>query len=207
MIRVRDFVRSASDAFWTELADRAPWEWTHDVTSIVARLAARVGADFQRSGDVAVHVRARVEVGARILAPAVVGPDCFVAATALVRGGCWLDAGCTLGPGVELKSSFLFAGSCLAHFNFVGDSVLGSDVNLEAGAVIANHRNERTERRIHIRVAGTPVDTGVEKFGALVGDGARIGANAVIAPGALLPRGAIVDRLALVDQCPDRSSR
>lgn len=81
----------------------------------------------------------------------------------------------------------------------MGDSVLGADVNVEAGAMIANYRNERADKRIRIRTEGGEIDTGVEKFGALIGDHARIGANAVIAPGALIPRGAIVPRLGLVD--------
>jgi bifunctional N-acetylglucosamine-1-phosphate-uridyltransferase/glucosamine-1-phosphate-acetyltransferase GlmU-like protein len=133
----------------------------------------------------------------------VVGPGCFVAAGAYVRGGCWLEADCILGPGAELKSSFVFAGSKLAHFNFVGDSVLGEGVNLEAGSIIANYRNELADKRVHVLVDGRAVDTGVEKFGAVVGDRVRIGANAVIAPGALLPEGTVVPRLALVDQRPD----
>ena len=202
MIRVVDFVHGARATPLADLADTAPWHWTRDAEAIVARLRGRLGEGFRVSGDAAVHASARVEPGSRIVGPAIVGPDCFIAAGALVRGGCWLDARCTLGPGVELKSSFLFAGTSLAHFNFVGDSVLGAGVNLEAGAVIANQRNEWSDRRIRLLHAGEVVDTGVEKFGALVGDGARIGANAVIAPGALLARGRSVSRLELVDQAP-----
>ena len=112
----------------------------------------------------------------------------------------WLDAGCVVGPGVELKSTLMFAGTTVAHLNFVGDSILGAGVNIEAGAVIANHRNERADKRIRIRYGDRILDTGVTKFGALIGDGARIGANAVIAPGALIERGAVVERLTLVDQ-------
>ena len=84
-----------------------------------------------------------------------------------------------------------------------GDSILGADVNCEAGAVIANFRNERGDRRIRIRHGDEVIDTGTERFGALVGDGARIGANAVIAPGAILAHGTVVGRLALVDQSPE----
>lgn len=102
-----------------------------------------------------------------------------------------------------MKSSLLFAGSRLAHLNFVGDSILGADVNCEAGAVIANFRNERKDRRIRILQDGEVIDTGVERFGAVLGDGARIGANAVIAPGALLAPSQVVPRLGLVDQSPE----
>jgi UDP-N-acetylglucosamine diphosphorylase / glucose-1-phosphate thymidylyltransferase / UDP-N-acetylgalactosamine diphosphorylase / glucosamine-1-phosphate N-acetyltransferase / galactosamine-1-phosphate N-acetyltransferase len=99
-----------------------------------------------------------------------------------------------------LKSSFVFAGSKLAHFNFVGDSILGRDVNLEAGSVIANYRNELPDPTISLVAEGRRVETGVDKFGALVGDRARIGANAVIAPGAFIAPDTIVPRLSLIDQ-------
>lgn len=73
-------------------------------------------------------------------------------------------------------------------------------MNLEAGSIVANYRNERADKEIRIRRGGTLHGTGVEKFGALIGDRVRIGANAVIAPGALLLPGQVVPRLALVDQ-------
>ena len=103
---------------------------------------------------------------------------------------------------MELKSSFVFAGTALAHFNFVGDSVVGAGVNMEAGSIVCNHRNERADKQIFVRSGkgGALQGTGCEKFGALIGDGARIGANAVIAPGALLRAGQVVVRASLLDQ-------
>lgn len=73
---------------------------------------------------------------------------------------------------------------------------------MEAGAVLANHRNELADKLIRVAHEGTVIDTGVTKFGSLVGDDARIGANAVIAPGALLRPGVVVGRLQLVDRLP-----
>jgi UDP-N-acetylglucosamine diphosphorylase / glucose-1-phosphate thymidylyltransferase / UDP-N-acetylgalactosamine diphosphorylase / glucosamine-1-phosphate N-acetyltransferase / galactosamine-1-phosphate N-acetyltransferase len=117
-----------------------------------------------------------------------------------LRGGNWVDANCTFGPGAELKSSFVFAGAKLAHFNFVGDSILGEGVNLEAGSIICNYRNERLDKEIRVRIGNALCGTGVEKFGAVVGSNSRLGANAVIAPGALLQPGTIIRRAALLDQ-------
>ena len=74
----------------------------------------------------------------------------------------------------------MFAGTKLAHFNFVGDSVLGENVNLEAGSIICNYRNERAAKEVLVRVEASLHRTGCEKFGALVGDGSRIGANGVV---------------------------
>jgi len=183
-----------------EFADLEPWEITRGSIEIVEQLMHRLGEHYAMTADVAVHLTATIEDAAVIKGPAIIGPDCFIAAGAYVRGGCWLDGGCVLGPGVELKSSFLFQGSKLAHFNFVGDSILGRDVNLEAGAVIANYRNERPAAAISFTYERERIETGIEKFGALVGDGVKIGANAVIAPGAFIAPGTIVPRLSLLDQ-------
>jgi bifunctional N-acetylglucosamine-1-phosphate-uridyltransferase/glucosamine-1-phosphate-acetyltransferase GlmU-like protein len=186
-----------------------PWELPPRAAEIVRRLLAGLPAgDYVVEGEVAVHRSARVEPGAVLKGPLILGADCFVAAGAYLRGGNWVDACCSIGPGVELKSSFVFAGTALAHFNFVGDSVLGAGVNLEAGSVICNHRNERADKQVFVRAGeGRALQgTGCEKFGALVGDGARIGANAVIAPGALLLPGSVIGRASLLDQeVPDGS--
>jgi NDP-sugar pyrophosphorylase family protein len=204
-VRVRDFVDSVDTSALSDLADRPPWDLTSSADAIVRALFSVRGGDYYIVDDwIAVHISAVIESGAAVKPPAIIGAHCFIAATALLRGGCWLDRGCIVGPACELKSSFMFAGAKLAHLNFVGDSVLGADVNVEAGATIANYRNERDDKRIRIAAPGGVVDTGVEKFGALVGDGARIGANAVIAPGALIAPRTIVGRLTLVDQAGER---
>lgn len=156
--------------------------------------------EYVVANEIAVHRTAAVEPGAVLKGPLVLGPGCLVAAGAYLRGGNWVAAGCTFGPGAELKSSFVFAGTRLAHFNFVGDSVLGEGVNLEAGSVICNYRNERADKQVRVRVDGRLQGTGHDKFGALLGDGCRIGANAVVAPGALLEPSTVVGRTALLDQ-------
>lgn len=182
-----------------DLAAEPPWTLTAAAGDIVRRLLDSLGADFSIADEVAVHRGARVAPGAVLKGPLIVGPRCFIGHGATLRGGAWLEEACTIGPGTELKASFLFAGTALAHFNFVGESVLGRGVNLEAGAVIANHRNEWPGATVAFRHDGATIDTGVSKFGALVGDGARLGANAVVAPGAILGPGTVVPRLGLVD--------
>ena len=193
--QISEFRTSALGRF----ADSPPWQLTSRSISIVETLMRQLRDGYVMSENIAVHRSSTVETGAIVKGPAIIGPDCFIAAGAYVRGGCWLEARCIIGPEAELKSSFVFAGSKLAHFNFVGDSVLGREVNLEAGSIIANYRNEYAEPTISFIHDGSEIDTGAEKFGALVGDRTRIGANAVIAPGAILAAGTIVGRLALVD--------
>jgi NDP-sugar pyrophosphorylase family protein len=188
---------------WPVLAGSTPWAITMRAAAFVADASTALDADFRVSGSVAVHQTAIVESGAVVKGPAIIGPRCFVAASAYLRGGVLLEEDCIIGPGVELKASLMFKGGKLAHFNFVGDSILGEGVNLEAGSVIANYRNDRDDKRIRIATAQGIIDTGTEKFGALIGDGVRIGANAVIAPGALIAPHTVVPRLRLVDQSPE----
>ncbi len=183
-----------------EFSGSMPWELTLGSIGIVERLLSGLREGYDVTNSVAIHRTSAIENGAVIKGPAIIGPDCFIAAGAYVRGGCWLEANCILGPGAELKSSFVFNGSKLAHFNFVGDSLLGCGVNLEAGSIIANYRNEQAGPSISFFHDGKRFDTGVEKFGALVGDHTRIGANAVVAPGAVLAPATIVKRLSLIDQ-------
>lgn len=200
-VDLRAYLPSAAGGIFAALIDLPPWEITSRAKAIVQRaIGALSGYDV--ADGVAIHRKATVEKGATVKGPAIVGPGCYVAATAYLRDGVFLDEGCIAGPACELKSVFMLKGSKVAHLSFVGDSIIGAGVNIEAGAIIANYRNERTDKRIRIMVEGAVIDTGVEKFGALIGESARIGANAVIAPGALIAAGAVVPRLTLVDQAP-----
>jgi UDP-N-acetylglucosamine diphosphorylase / glucose-1-phosphate thymidylyltransferase / UDP-N-acetylgalactosamine diphosphorylase / glucosamine-1-phosphate N-acetyltransferase / galactosamine-1-phosphate N-acetyltransferase len=206
-LRISDFTDALSGTPFAACADAAPWALTQSIEARVrASLASLDSHDWQVSGDVAIHRSATVEAGAQIKGPAFVGPLCFVSATALLRGGVWLSEGCVVGPGCELKSSWCGAASKLAHFNFVGDAVIGRGVNFEAGSIVANHRNERDDQRIRVRIDGELHTLDITKFGAMVGDRARIGANAVLAPGALLAANTIVPRLGLIDQERDARS-
>lgn len=183
----------------------SPWAVTEQCEKFIQMILINLGPDYERRGDIAIHKTAQVEDGAVLKGAIVIGPNCFIAAGAYLRGGVFLGSHCIVGPSCELKSSFMLDRSKLAHFNFVGDSLLGEDVNIEAGAVIANYRNEFAGANIRILHGDTVIETGVAKFGALVGDGTRIGANAVVAPGALLEPGSVVPRLGLVDQYPGQS--
>jgi NDP-sugar pyrophosphorylase family protein len=198
---ISDYVRRWSAiSFGTDEA--LPWSVTHSAPELIRKAIASLGSDYRLDGEVAMHSSAEIEKGATIKGPAIIGPRSFVSASALLRGGVFIDESCIVGPAVELKTTFMFSGSKAAHLNFIGDSIIGSDVNLEAGSMVANYRNELSDKTIRIVHGDRVIDTGVEKFGALVGDGTRVGANAVIAPGAVLGRDARVPRLGLVDQHP-----
>jgi bifunctional N-acetylglucosamine-1-phosphate-uridyltransferase/glucosamine-1-phosphate-acetyltransferase GlmU-like protein len=182
------------------LASLKPWDVCNKASAIVTSLQDQLSGEYVISNGNAIHKAAIVEAGAILKSPCIVGPNCFIASYAYLRGGVWLDEGVILGPSCEIKSSFVFSGSKAAHFNFIGDSIIGRNVNIEAGAIIANYRNEMDDKEIVCVIEDKKVKTGCDKFGSLVGDGCKIGANSVLAPGTILLPQTVVKRLALVDQ-------
>ena len=178
----------------------APWEMTENLESTIYGLLDALPDNYDISGGIAIHTSAIVDPSTLIKPPAIIGPDCFVGPHGVLRGGVILAKATTIGAGCEVKQSIICRGSALAHFNYVGNSIVGQDVNLEAGAIIANHYNEHKNKTIQLLIDGKIVDTGKDKFGAVVGDGSKIGANAVLSPGTILPPKTIVRRLELIEQ-------
>ena len=203
-IRVSDYIQEFAELF-PENSDQLPWVIVPLIQAILTRRMNQLSSDFQVKGTVAIHKTAVIEEHAILKGPLIISQNCFVAAHAYLRGGVYLGNRVSLGPGCEIKSSLVFSNSALAHFNFVGDSLVGSGVNMEAGAVIANCFNERISKEVEVMIKSKRIKTGLEKFGALVGDQSRIGANAVLSPGTVLPGKSIVKRLQLVQQISSRS--
>ena len=177
-----------------------PWTLTEKVREVIRQRVKTIGKSYKVSEEIAIHKSAVIEPNVVLKGPLIIGPDCFIATGCYLRDGVWLVGTNSLGPGCEVKSSILFPKSNLAHFNFVGDSIVGGEVNFEAGSIIANHYNERKDKKINAVLENEVISTQSEKFGALVGDGCRIGANAVLSPGTILSKGFVVARLQLVDQ-------
>jgi NDP-sugar pyrophosphorylase family protein len=131
-----------------------------------------------------------VEDGVMIKGPAIVGKNCQIRHNAYIRENVIIGDGCVVGNSSELKNSLLFNGAQAPHFNYVGDSILGYKSHIGAGVKISNLK--LFPGNIEIEVDGAPLDTGLRKFGALLGDGAEAGCNAVLNPGTILGRNAIV---------------
>lgn len=127
---------------------------------------------------------AHVEAGAWISGPTIIGPHTTVRHGAYVRGGVITGENCIIGHASEIKSSILGNGAKAAHFAYVGDSLLGNEVNLGAGTKISNLKI--IEGTIYIQDEGKKIDTGLRKFGAIMGDRCQTGCNAVLNPGSLL---------------------
>ena len=131
-----------------------------------------------------------VEPGALIKGPAIIGKNCQIRHNAYLRENVIIGDGCVVGNSSELKNSLLFNGAQAPHFNYIGDSILGHRAHLGAGVKISNYK--LFAGNIEVEVDGVPFDTGLRKFGALLGDGAEAGCNAVLNPGSILGRGAVV---------------
>jgi UDP-N-acetylglucosamine diphosphorylase / glucose-1-phosphate thymidylyltransferase / UDP-N-acetylgalactosamine diphosphorylase / glucosamine-1-phosphate N-acetyltransferase / galactosamine-1-phosphate N-acetyltransferase len=131
-----------------------------------------------------------VEDGAMIKGPAIIGRNCQIRHNAYLRENVIIGDHCVVGNSSELKNSLLFNHANVPHFNYVGDSILGYKAHLGAGVKISNVK--LVQGNILVEVEGKPHDTGLRKFGALVGDGSEIGCNAVLNPGSVIGRGSVV---------------
>ena len=137
-------------------------------------------------GDVFVGEGTVIEAGALIRGPVWIGRNCHIGHGATLRGNVIVGDGCIVGHATELKNAVLFNGCEVPHFNYVGDSVLGHRVHLGAGVMLSNYRLIRGN--VNVRIASGRLDSGLAKFGALIGDRTEIGCNAVLNPGAVIGR-------------------
>ena len=122
--------------------------------------------------------------------PLRVGDDCELRPGAYLRGGVWLGAGCVVGANVEVKRAILLDGAKAPHLNYVGDSVLGTNVNLGAGTILSNFRHDGAEIEVPDPNDGRRrIATGRRKLGAVLGDGVLTGCNCVLHPGCVVGAG------------------
>ena len=131
-----------------------------------------------------------VEDGAMIKGPAIIGKNCEIRHNAYIRDHVIIGDNCVIGNSSEIKHSILFNGCQVPHFNYVGDSILGHKAHLGAGMKISNVK--LVPGNVFVEVEGEPLDTGLRKFGALLGDFAEIGCNSVLNPGSIIGRNSII---------------
>lgn len=181
-------------------ADAAPWEW---LRQIGPALEAHLFPPEPPKAPPGVHIEGRVYLDpnvalpghATILGPVWIGAGTEIRPGAFIRGNVIAGEGCVLGNSSEFKNCVLMDGVQAPHFNYVGDSILGNRAHLGAGAICSNLRLDR--RDVAVRLPTGRVDTGLRKFGAIVGDGAEVGCNAVLNPGTLLgPRSLVMPAIA-----------
>ncbi|MDD3818734.1 MAG: glucose-1-phosphate thymidylyltransferase [Actinomycetota bacterium] len=124
-----------------------------------------------------------IEPGALIKGPAIIGDNTELRQGAYLRGNTLVGDNCVVGHATELKSCIMLGGSKAGHFAYIGDSILGK-VNLGAGTKLANLK--MVESSITVNINGKKYETGLRKFGAVLGDGVETGCNSVTSPGTLL---------------------
>ncbi|MCB8943503.1 MAG: glucose-1-phosphate thymidylyltransferase [Ardenticatenaceae bacterium] len=148
---------------------------------------------------------AKIEPGAYVHGPAYIGAGAEVRHGAYIRENVILLPGSTLGHASEAKNALFLPGAAAPHFAYVGDSILGQGVNLGAGTKLSNlgilsEKDKATGKRpsIYLTINDTEYDTGLAKFGAIIGDNTQTGCNAVLNPGCLIgPRSLIYANLSL----------
>src|SRR4051794_26321089 len=131
-----------------------------------------------------------IEDGVMIKGPAIIGRNCEIRHNAYLREDVIVGDGCVIGNSCEFKNAFLFNNAQVPHFSYVGDSILGHKAHLGAGVKISNLK--LTPGNIVLTVNDKKVDTGLRKFGAMVGDYAEAGCNSVLNPGTVLGRRSLV---------------
>lgn len=125
-----------------------------------------------------------VEPGAYIKGPAIIGRNSRISHVAYVRENVLAGDNCVFGHSVEVKNTIFLPGAAVAHLSYIGESILGRDVNIAGGTILANFRLDQKPVRVH---RGENIhETNLLKFGSVVGDGGRIGVNSVLNPGTLL---------------------
>jgi NDP-sugar pyrophosphorylase family protein len=131
-----------------------------------------------------------VEDGVMIKGPAIIGRNCQIRHNAYLREHVIVGDNCVVGNSTELKNALLFNDAVAPHFNYVGDSILGHKAHLGAGVVLSNVKS--LPGNVTVELEGQPFDTGLRKFGALLGDSVEVGCNAVLNPGSIVGRNAVI---------------
>ena len=163
------------------------WEALKGIKELILALGSTLGPDYEeREEGVWIHKTAKVFPSAYLGSPCIIGPNTEVRHCAFIRGSALVGADCVVGNSVELKNVILFNHVQTPHYNYVGDSILGYFSHMGAGSITSNVKSDKKLVVVH---NGTgQVETGIKKFGAMLGDYVEVGCNAVCNPGTVIGR-------------------
>jgi NDP-sugar pyrophosphorylase family protein len=162
-----------------------PWEALKGIKELILTLGAQLGDDYEEiSEHVWVHKTAKVFPSAYLGAPCIIGPETEVRHCAFIRGAALVGANCVVGNSVELKNVILFDHVQTPHYNYVGDSILGWYSHMGAGSITSNVKSDKTLVVVHD--GAEQLETGLKKFGAMLGDHVEVGCNSVLNPGTVI---------------------
>ena len=184
-----DLRRSAAGKYLKEFV--YPWEALPGIKGMILELGKYLGEEYiQRQPQIWVHKTAKIAPTAFLGSPCIIGANTEVRHCAFIRGSALVGENCVVGNSVEVKNAILFDGAQVPHFNYVGDSILGCKAHMGAGAVTSNVKSDRS--LVTVKNGGQRIETGLKKFGAMLGDFAEVGCNAVLNPGTVVGRNSTV---------------
>ena len=186
--------------------DVPPWEWLRQIGPALAAFAfdaplPPLPAGVHAEGALWIHPTVRLPPYATLIGPLYIGARSEIRPGAYVRGNLIAGEDCVIGHGAEIKNTLMMDRVHVPHRPYIGDSILGTGAHLGAGVVLSNLRLD--QKNVFVRLPDRAVDSGLRKFGAILGDGAEVGCNAVLNPGTLLgPRGLVMPAIAFGGYLP-----
>ena len=160
-----------------------PWQALKGIQDMILTVGANLSDDFaEMSPNVWVHKTAKLAPTAHIGKPCIIGANTEVRHCAFIRGCALIGENCVVGNSTELKNVILFDNVQVPHYNYIGDSILGYKAHMGAGSITSNVKSDKSL----VTVGG--IETGLKKFGAMVGDFVEVGCNAVLNPGTVIGR-------------------
>ncbi|MDH3390529.1 MAG: hypothetical protein OEL85_01870 [Desulfobulbaceae bacterium] len=183
LLEARDFTIKYGDA------TKGAMKIYHDEELLVGASVIMAGA-ILAGNHIRIGKGVLIEPGALIKSPTIIGDQTEVRHGAYIRGNCLIGRNCVIGHVTEVKHSIFLDGAKAGHFAYLGDSILGNQVNLGAGTKLANLRFIKGE--VAINTPAAQVKTGLRKLGAILGDHVQTGCNTVTNPGTLLGKKSMV---------------
>lgn len=163
-----------------------PWEVLPLIGEFILELGKTLSEEEyeKRGGNVWIARDAKVAPTASINGPAIIGKGAEVRQCAFIRGNAIVGEGAVVGNSTELKNVILFNKVQVPHYNYVGDSILGYKAHMGAGSITSNVKSDK--KLVIVKGSSTRIETGLKKFGAMLGDGVEVGCNSVLNPGTVV---------------------
>ena len=165
-----------------------PWEALPKIEEFIIELGNTLDPDVyeKRGENIWVAKSAKIYPTAYINGPAIIGEEAEVRHCAFIRGKAIVGNGAVVGNSTELKNVILFNKVQVPHYNYVGDSILGFKAHMGAGSITSNDKSDK--KLVVVKKQQEKIETGLKKFGAMLGDEVEVGCNSVLNPGTVIGR-------------------